>query len=318
MNNYRVSIIIPIYNVEPYIKQCLQSVASQTMTEGLECILLDDCGTDNSIRIAEQFIAGYKGNIDFRILHHKYNRGLSAARNTGIQAANGEYLYFLDSDDEIIPDCMELMWGLAKQYGDADLVLGSFFKSEKEKATISTFNISEYSIDQAYIKTVLLNYLGDIIAAANKLVRKDFIQEHKLYFKEGIIHEDNYWTFFLAKKVTSMCFCKKRTYYHRNNPNSITRNKNYAKECLAYQTIINELCDNIDTFLPGKQKEYILSNFITAINGNYFDSKVELKKVESKLFKVFNKVESYLLYLYLSTNKTFFKTKILHILLRII
>ena len=94
----KVSIIIPIYNVAPYIKRCLQSVADQTYKD-IECILIDDCGSDNSINLAKEFIYDYKGNILFTILHHEENKGLSAARNTGLRYAKGEYVYFLDSDD---------------------------------------------------------------------------------------------------------------------------------------------------------------------------------------------------------------------------
>ena len=67
-----VSIIIPVYNVEPYIEECLQSVAAQTMTDGIECILVDDCGTDRSMDIASTFIERYSGPISFLLLHHRY------------------------------------------------------------------------------------------------------------------------------------------------------------------------------------------------------------------------------------------------------
>ena len=95
-----VSVVIPIYNVEPYISTCLWSIANQTYKD-LEVILVDDCGTDKSMAIAEQFCNAYQGPIRFRILHHTHNRGLSAARNTGIDAAQGEYISFVDSDDYI-------------------------------------------------------------------------------------------------------------------------------------------------------------------------------------------------------------------------
>ena len=86
-----VSIIIPVYNVASYIKRCLQSVGAQSH-KNLECILIDDCGTDGSIHFAEQFIKEYSGEIRFNILRHKHNCGLSAARNTGMKAANGDYI----------------------------------------------------------------------------------------------------------------------------------------------------------------------------------------------------------------------------------
>ena len=85
-----ISIIIPIFNVESYISRCLYSVTSQTYKGPTECILVDDCGTDNSITMAEDIINKYQGPIRFRIIKHKFNRGLAAARNTGMNAAISE------------------------------------------------------------------------------------------------------------------------------------------------------------------------------------------------------------------------------------
>ena len=106
---FMISIVIPIYNVEPYILECLQSVDKQTIGDDIECILVDDCGTDNSVLVAEDFIKSYEGRVHFTLIHHQKNGGLSAARNTGIHAAHGEYLYFLDSDDTIKNNCIELL-----------------------------------------------------------------------------------------------------------------------------------------------------------------------------------------------------------------
>lgn len=82
-----VSIIVPVYNVAEYIESCVRSVMTQTYDGGLECLIFDDCGTDNSIAIAQQMIENYQGSIDFKVIHHEKNRGLSAARNTGMDAA---------------------------------------------------------------------------------------------------------------------------------------------------------------------------------------------------------------------------------------
>ena len=103
----KISVIIPVYNVAPYIAACLQSVMRQTTQAALECILVDDCGPDNSMEVVSETLKSYKGPVDFKIVRHTQNRGLSAARNTGLAAATGDYIYFLDSDDEITPDCIE-------------------------------------------------------------------------------------------------------------------------------------------------------------------------------------------------------------------
>ena len=120
-----VSIIIPVYNVAPYIEDCLKSVMMQTYKGEMECIIVDDCGTDDSIAIAEQMIAAYQGAIQFRMLHHERNKGLSAARNTGTIAATGDYIYYLDSDDEITEDCIEKLMAVAMHDPGIEMVQGN-------------------------------------------------------------------------------------------------------------------------------------------------------------------------------------------------
>ena len=120
-----VSIIIPVYNVAPYIEACLKSVMRQTYSGSMECLVVDDCGTDESIAIAERMIAEYDGSILFQILHHEHNRGLSAARNTGTLQATGDYLYYLDSDDEITDECIELLMQKMLKNPDLEMVQGN-------------------------------------------------------------------------------------------------------------------------------------------------------------------------------------------------
>ena len=107
MEEFDVSIIIPVYGVENYIERCLYSVMQQdSKSVSLECILVDDCSPDNSINIAEKMIKDYSGGIRFEILSHEKNQGLSVARNTGMNSAKGRFLFFMDSDDYITDDCI--------------------------------------------------------------------------------------------------------------------------------------------------------------------------------------------------------------------
>lgn len=311
--NYKVSIIIPIYNVEAYIKDCLGSVMSQNMTEGIECILVDDCGKDNSIKIAEQLLKEYNGNISFSVLHHKRNKGLSAARNTGIKEAKGEYLYFLDSDDKISNDCISSMWSIIEKYGKVDLVQGSYFVEGKEEPISRLWQHGEYTSNKKDIKHFLLTYHGKITAAQNRLIKHDFVLKNNLFFKEGIIHEDNYWTFFLAKHVNNMAVCENKTYFHIYNPNSITNKINIEKESLAYRTIINDFCSNIDPFLSGRQKELVLYNLLTALDKKAYKSEEEKKEFIMTFFSKNSMPEKTLLKIYLK-NKS---PKVLHLLIRL-
>lgn len=305
-----------MYQVEQYLAICLKSITDQTMTDGVECILVDDCGSDRSLFIAKDFIEHYQGNVLFRIVEREKNGGLSAARNSGIDVASGEYVYFLDSDDEITPNCLEIMWSLVEKYGKVNLVQGAFFEDEKYANSISNIKFPEFCTCQAEIKTFLLQYLGDIVGAQSRLINLSFLKEHHLYFEEGIIHEDNLWTFFLSKYVRTMAYCDVCTYYHRYNPNSITGNVNVIKETIAYKHIIQTCSRSIDPFLIGIQKEWLLNNLITVINSKYYVKDADLKEMLSNFKSTCSFTEKLLLSLYLMLSNSALKNKILHLLIR--
>ena len=121
-----ISIIIPIYNVELYVRQCLESVMAQDIVEvDIECILVDDCGQDKSMEIVRQMVENYEGPIRFHILHHEHNCGLSAARNTGLDAATGDYILFVDSDDYLLPGALSRLLVGLHTYPQVDMVVGN-------------------------------------------------------------------------------------------------------------------------------------------------------------------------------------------------
>ena len=305
-----------MYQVEQYLAICLKSITDQTMTDGVECILVDDCGSDRSLFIAKDFIEHYQGNVLFRIVEREKNGGLSAARNSGIDVASGEYVYFLDSDDEITPNCLEIMWSLVEKYGKVNLVQGAFFEDEKYANSISNIKFPEFCTCQAEIKTFLLQYLGDIVGAQSRLINLSFLKEHHLYFEEGIIHEDNLWTFFLSKYVRTMAYCDVCTYYHRYNPNSITGNVNVIKETIDYKNSIQTCSRSIDPFLIGIQKEWLLNNLITVINSKYYVKDADLKEMLSNFKSTCSFTEKLLLSLYLMLSNSALKNKMLHLLIR--
>lgn len=307
-----ISIIIPIYNVEPYIGECLHSVVNQTMTDGVECILVDDCGSDNSVAIAESFVKSYEGNIKFSIIHHEKNSGLSAARNTGIKVAKGEYLYFLDSDDTIVPNCIEKLMSLAKKYDNPDLIPALYICSSMKQFGKHSF--PEYSDDSILIKRSLLNYDRIPVTAANRLIKRSLIHENELWFKEGIIHEDNHWTFFLAKHVKTMAFTPERLYFYRETPGSITNKKNIQKESHAFSTMIRDFCNNMDDFEIGAQKRWIFLHLLLVKNNKYYDSLEQIDELTCLFLSKNSFIEKILAYLCLKRN---IHNKLINILQRI-
>lgn len=291
MQNLKISIIIPIYNVEPYLFACLSSVAGQTMHDGIECILIDDCGTDKSVQVAERFMNDYRGDIDFSIIHHKQNQGLSAARNTGLLAAQGEYIFFLDSDDEITPNCVGTLFSIAEEHPGIDLIQGSYLADTPYFNQFNQIKFPNYTDDKALIKKSLLNYNVIPVMAQNRLVRRDLILEHNLFFKKGIIHEDNHWTFFIAKYVKTMALCPEKTYKYNITPGSITNNINLEKEILAFHTMINDFCANVDNDQMGAQRLCIYLLLDRVRKSKYYDSIESYKALYCKFRDVCNPIE---------------------------
>lgn len=226
----KISIIVPVYNVEQYIKECFDSIAAQTYKGEIECIFVDDCGQDDSVAVLENLIADYHGAIKFSIVHHEHNKGLSGARNTGIRHAQGDYLYFIDSDDSITFDCIEKLVALAEKYPQVDIVQGST-KSKLEWLQLANKHFPEFSDNFKWIRRTMLLRYSIPMTAWNKLVRKDLIVKNGLYFEEGLIHEDEIWNFMLAKYVHSIAFCCDITYIYRENMDGImgqSKEFNYA------------------------------------------------------------------------------------------
>lgn len=124
MNNYEVSIGIPVYNVERYIRQTMESALAQTF-QSIEFLICDDCGTDSSIEIVREYQEKHPRGKDIRILRQPKNMGIGAGRNRMIAEAKGRYFYSLDADDTIAPNTIELLYNAAQKY-QADIVYGSF------------------------------------------------------------------------------------------------------------------------------------------------------------------------------------------------
>lgn len=308
--------IIPVYNVENYVLECLQSVAAQTKTKDVECILVDDCGTDNSVSLAEQFISKYVGEIAFALFHHPQNRGLSAARNTGIKNAKGKYLFFLDSDDTIKPDCLDKLFSLAEKY-HADMVQGSYVSDLESMKLFEKSQLPEFSDDKSYIKRTLLNYDVNPVMAQNRLVRRQLVVENNLWFKEGIIHEDLYWSFFLAKIVERICFCKQKTYFYRSTPGSITNKVNIEKETLAFHTIIEDFCLHIDFFERNAQKRMIYCILLNAISARLYRDESDRLHLIDCLKSKENHVIQILISLIFNLHDSWFRSKLVNLLMRV-
>lgn len=227
----QVSIIIPVYNVASYIVRCLQSVVAQKNSVEMEVLLVDDCGTDNSIELAQEFLCRCDG-LNYQILHHAKNGGLSAARNTGLKAATGEYVYFLDSDDALTEDALaKLMKPLEDLH--YDLVIGDYV-THPNPVTSSMLILPEGPVMGQ--ENILQTYAQGLwyVMAWNKLCRREFLIQNNLFFEEGLLHEDVIWTFKVACKAASIYVVKQPTYIYSIREASIMTGMSIDKDVSVY------------------------------------------------------------------------------------
>lgn len=198
----KISIIIPVYNVAEHVGRCIDSVSLQTYPD-LECIIVDDCSTDNSLEVIETKLAGYSGPIEFKIVRQETNGGTAAARNAGVDAATGEYLYFLDSDDLITSDGISLLAEPLKSE-QLDLVIGDFADN------IQAIYHCRLKVPSGTIHTnqeIFASYLSYewSASACNKLIRLQFLNDNGISFSEELNrHEDELWSFEVACLAQNM------------------------------------------------------------------------------------------------------------------
>ena len=211
----QLSVIIPIYKVEKYLRQCVDSVINQKI-KNLELILVDDGSPDQCPQICDEYAEKY----DFIKVIHKPNGGLSSARNTGIQAAAGEYLIFMDSDDWWNPDVdVNAMLAKISQRPDVEMFL---FSSLDYIEGAGYFKRTEHGrLDGIRVDTVehyyedLLNNGNLEVHAATKILKRSFLVDNNLFFKEGIVSEDSEWIVRVLRVLSSVCVLNEPLYIYR-------------------------------------------------------------------------------------------------------
>jgi glycosyltransferase involved in cell wall biosynthesis len=283
MDQILISIIIPVYNVTEWIERCLLSVCNQTY-DNLECIIVNDATPDDSMAIVEKVLNEYKGDITFKIINHEINKGLSAARNSGVKASKGKYLFFLDSDDELYSsNDMQLFYNYMKKYGDSD-----FFVADYDGIGFNThFPIPRF--DKAIGQEILYSYVrGEwpSIACA-KFIKRSFFINNNMYFKEGLLHEDLLFSFRLAFYSSSMIVIHQKVYKYYAREGSITKTQRYKNytDCLYIISENYKLISTID--FNRLLKEKFLVSFLYGLSYSFFYnnnlSHIEKKKLCHKV-----------------------------------
>lgn len=229
-----VSVIVPVYQVEPYLRCCLDSLCKQSLSN-IEVILVDDASPDNCGDICEEYAANH---AHFKVFHQPENRGLSAARNLGIKNATGKYLMFVDSDDWVHEDFCKVAYEYAESH-QADLVMFNYKKTtgtddaiEKVPAVFRSFREGYHDPNEAM--EMILASGGN--AAWNKIYRRSLFDD--ISYPEGFLYEDTGATYKLVHKASRFCFLNQVLYYQRIRPGSITTTGVSKKE-LHDRAILN-------------------------------------------------------------------------------
>jgi len=264
---YKVSIIIPVYNVAPYITRCLESVVMQeNKSFGIECILVDDCSPDDSVIIAKHFVDNYNGSVDFIYLSHETNKGQSAARNTGIRNATGDFVFFLDSDDRLVENALSMMYDAFVKYPDIDYVEGYYLFVKDGNVYPSREKFYRFLENKTILEHLYKRKLSSL--ACNKLLRRQILINHSLYFTEGIIFEDIEWTNRFVHHVSSAVIIPHVTYVYEFNPSSTSNSSvvNASKSISSFSSVIESFMNSEDNAVYVSHKMYIFHYIIMALD----------------------------------------------------
>lgn len=238
----KISVIIPVYKVEKYLKRCVESVLAQTYRD-LEIILVDDGSPDRCPTLCEELAA-----TDTRVkVIHKENGGLSSARNAGIAAASGAYIGFVDSDDYILPEMYEKLYH-ALCDNDADISICNYAYVDEDTGAIDEEKAAEDPVvtevltrEQAYEKiNQLWKYSYYYVTAWNKLYKKELFEG--CLFAEGKLHEDEFIVHYLFEKCQQVAVTGDVLYMYVQRQDSITNSTVSLKRLDAVYAIYDRYC----------------------------------------------------------------------------
>ena len=278
-----VCIVIPVYNVESHIEQCLYSVMAQDHPQ-LQCMLLNDCSTDDSMGVVAKVLGKYDGPIRFQIFNLTENKGAAVARNIGMQSAAADYIYFLDGDDALFPGTISDMVQHVQQHPGLDMVQGEMYCEDPQLQrtfSITNKNFPAYTADPIWLKN---HFLMDVpVSPCNKLVNLRFLRYNEIYFEPGLLHEDILWRFKLGKFIKSIAFTKHVGYKYTLNNNSVmTAPANDLRRIHSQMVIIEYMLEHLCKYFAAIESLSLLRQFYYARSMKVLD---ENKAYRDKMVK---------------------------------
>lgn len=277
----KVSVIVAVYNVEPYVERCAHSLFNQTLDD-IEYIFVDDCSPDNSIEIIKKTLNCYphrKKQVKF--IHHETNQGQAGARTTGMKAATGEYMIHCDPDDWVELNMYELMYNAAHPIGSPpiDVVLCNYLLHEKRGVTKS--NIRAYRSPQDYVKYVYKKH-SSLFFLHTRLISSDLIKNHNIYPYPGInFGEDRNVSIRVYHFASTISLIPQQLYhYNKLNENAITLSKRDLQLWGSWKRNV----DLISEFLLSNNKK----DYRKASNYLKFDAKMQFRDIFKNAKEWFN------------------------------
>ena len=216
----KISIVVPVYNCEKFIGECLDSIKQQTISN-FEVVLIDDCSTDKTPDILKAFA---KEDSRFVYIKNETNLQISACRNKGISSAKGDYVFFVDADDVLEINCLEKLYAALKE-NDADVSICGFEMFENEIAKSTSADIKIFSNSELMKEIAICDKIQNF--AWGKLFKKNLFDG--VVFPEGRIYEDVYVIPLVLSKANKMVFLEEKLYFYRQNTSSLSKTLNLKK-----------------------------------------------------------------------------------------
>lgn len=253
---YNVSVIIPVFNVENYIIECLDSILIQNCK--IEILVIDDSSTDSTLEILRRYHSIYNNVV---ILEQNHS-GPSAARNLGLKYAKGEYIAFVDGDDWITSDSLLKVFDLAKQC-DADMVLGSMIYHSPDTEKFNIYDIIPSELKNVKIEGTkcfinLMKTHSYYPMACSYIYKRKWLVDYEIKFEEGIIHEDELWTQKVLCLAKIVVISNLDFYNYRRRPGSIMTTLNNENRLKSLFLIASKIIEFAKLF----EKDYILFGWI--------------------------------------------------------
>ncbi len=247
----KVSIVVPVYNVEKYISKCIDSILSQSYDD-IEVLIVNDGSTDNSDQIVRQY-----AKKDSRIKYFtQKNSGLSSARNTGIKNSSGEYICFVDSDDWVSRDYIEKMHSLMVNDGSDMAICGMCYIYADGKVKKNTPVIKRNRcINKKEAIACLLEGKEYKFHAVNKMYKKRLFTDNNILFPTGKVYEDMFTTYRLMLRTKKVSLVKDSLYYYLQNRDGSILHQAFNKKRLDMLKVLDEIMDNAEISEMGLHKE---------------------------------------------------------------